>query len=266
MVSDHTSLQTIISVWRRRVTHAIQLLRIFPVQDAIKYRRLNRHGRQLQQVAIRVRALGGRVVLCRCGTSDKAVLRDTFIEGYHRPTWPVRGSAVIIDLGCNVGYTTADFAARYPDAVVVGVEMDAANAELAKLNTAAFGSRVTIVNAAVWNEDGELGYTATNGEWAFRVSKLDGDACATKRVRSVTLDTLFEMLQISRVDFMKIDVEGAEAAILQADACWLQKVTSIALEVHGPATMEGCVELLTNAGFRCERSKQLPMGLLARRP
>jgi len=85
----------------------------------------------------------GHPVWVRIGTTDYQTLRNTVVSQYHLPLQPLAvdslqlgAKPVILDLGANAGYTVAHFAAVYPTARIVGVEMDAENVRLAQRNTA----------------------------------------------------------------------------------------------------------------------------------
>ena len=171
---------------------------------------------------------------------------------------------MIFDLGANVGFTCFDFARRYPDARVVGVEMDQDNMGLAVRNTAVFGDRCTVFHAAVWKEDTEVSYSKSDSEWGYHASDIPANPDDTVAiVRAVTIDTLMRETGVSWVDFMKMDIEGAEQEVLYPQAPWLQNVGVLNLEVHHPATVEGCIALLSEAGFDCTKSTQHTSALLA---
>ena len=63
-------------------------------------------------LTVQPRALGGAPLLVRPGTTDAQVLDDTFVGLYHLPPIDLPDGAVVLDLGGNVGYTAAHFAAR----------------------------------------------------------------------------------------------------------------------------------------------------------
>ena len=205
-------------------------------------------------VHARLRPLGGEPVVLRCGTSDPQVVWDTFVGGYHLPLRPLSesGNPLIVDLGANVGLTMAHFAVLYPGARIVGVELDAANAELCRTNTAPWARRCTVVQAAVWPEDGEIHYSHHAGdEWGFRVerSAVAGHAVA----RSMSLQTLFDEQAGDRpVDYLKMDIEGAEREVLRSHTGWAAQVRQIGVEIHAPYTVRECLADLTALGFRAE--------------
>lgn len=224
-----------------------------------------------EPIALRPRAIGGVPLLVRPGTTDAQVLDDTFVGLYHTPLTPLRDDAVILDLGGNVGYTAAHYAAICPRGRVICVEMDADNAALARRNLAPFGERCTVVHAAAWTEDGELTYGGTEA-WGFRVSGLEGETTTpagdtVRHVRAMRIETILREcgLEEARIDFAKIDVEGAEDRIVCAGARWLSAVQTIALEFHPPATREKMAAALEASGFTVHDDARHPRAMIGTR-
>jgi len=185
------------------------------------------------------------------------VLIDTFVNRYHLPPVQLRRDAVILDLGANVGYTMADFAHRFPDCRVIGYELDESNAELAGMNTRSFGSRCTVHRAAVWHKSGQIHYGGDE-EWGFHVAD-DGEVSASKGTApALTMDDVLKTSRLEYVDYIKMDIEGAEAFVLGGEAGWLRAVGCIKVEIHPPATVDQCMHDLANAGFNCSRDHMHP--------
>ncbi len=74
----------------------------------------------------------------RSGTSDAEVI---WLALAVRPHLPEGRPNLVWDLGANIGVTMAHFAVSYPNALVVGVEPDPANAALASVNLARWAER-----------------------------------------------------------------------------------------------------------------------------
>lgn len=227
--------------------------------DIYRYSRLRmryrKGGAPAPPRAIRVRSLGGASVLCR-PTHDVWTLKATFAGEHHLPPAELPPNATIVDLGSNVGYTVAHFAQLYPSARIVGVEMDAANLSLAERNTARFGARVELVHAAVWTSDGVIAYAGEDVD-AFRVTDA-AEAGHSMSAPSKRLATLFDEREIARVDYLKMDIEGAEAAIFAGPMEWSERVHSMKVEVHPPATIESVRDVLEANGFSCWRDDGHP--------
>jgi FkbM family methyltransferase len=70
---------------------------------------------------------------------------------------------------------------------------------------------------------------------------------------TLAMADVFRTHGVERVDFLKMDIEGSEFALLREHSEWLAKVSKIVMEVHpefGAATE--LVESLTRAGFRTD--------------
>jgi FkbM family methyltransferase len=217
-------------------------------------------------VLLRVRQVMGHSLLCRPGTSDPWVLWDTFFHQFQKLPKGITPKDCIVDLGANVGYTAAFFAANYPSVRVLAVEMDRQNSDIANLNLKGFGSRCLVVNAAVWSQDGEIEYSGIE-EQGYRVSSLLGhnDVDEGQKVTARSLESLFDEHGVNSVDYLKMDIEGAEAAVLSGSLAWARRVQVMKIELHKPATYEQCEAILEGIGFNCYRDNSHPNCLVARR-
>jgi FkbM family methyltransferase len=214
-------------------------------------------------VTVRLRALGGQPVLCRPGTSDPWELWDAFCNRFQLPPSGIAPKRCIVDLGANVGYTAAFFAALYPEAQVLAVEMDRGNADIAAVNLAPFGTRCRLLHAAVWSSDGEMEYGGAE-ENGYRVLP-SGESRSSLRgkVLSRSLDSLFAEYRLDSIDYLKMDIEGAEAEVFTASLAWAQRVRAMKIEFHKPATFESCASALARVGFRCEADNVHPHCVVA---
>ena len=214
--------------------------------DVLPYLLVESRWAREHPVSVRVRPLGGSRIALRPGTTDAEMLRDTFRDNVHPPPEPIaaRGVRTIVDLGANAGVTVADNARRFPDARIVAVELDAGNAAAARRNTAPWADRITILQGAVWDEDGEVPYAPEPGhEYGLRAGSGTGTAPA------YSMDTILSHVD-GRVDYVKMDIEGVEARLLSgAAAGWLARVDSISLQVHDDYTLSDCARDLEAAGF-----------------
>jgi FkbM family methyltransferase len=198
---------------------------------------------------VRLRPLGGHEVAVRQGTGDFYALRDTFFAKYHLPP-PGIVPRTIWDLGANIGLTMAHFAALFPDSQILGVELDADNAALCRENVSPWADRCGLLVGAVWTSDGEVTYRRGRGrEQGFRVVDGGGDVAA----RSLTLNSLVEHQQWARIDYVKMDIEGAEREVLRSEVEWAQHVGSIKVEIHEPYSVEECERDLRALGFEVLR-------------
>ena len=177
----------------------------------------------------------------RINSTDADVYRQVLIEEEYAPV--VDGHVkTIVDCGANVGYTSAYFLSRCPDAQVVAIEPFPENAELCRRNLAPYGRRATVIEAAVWSHSGRLVLDHAGGnEWGVRVRAAQ--AGETGGIEAIDLPSL----GLNHIDLLKIDIEGSEANLF-ADGTdrWLPNVSSIAIELHG----DDCEERFRSAMAR----------------
>jgi FkbM family methyltransferase len=218
-------------------------------------------GTQHAPIVLHPACLGGHPVVCRPGTRDKSSLQDLLFHQVYLPPKPLRDPRVILDLGSNVGYTVAHLAFRYPSARIVGVELDSENYALALRNTEPWQDRVTLINAAIWSSDGYVAFGG-QGEDAYRVlSPADSGANQAsppihKRAKAVTIATLMRELDLPRIDYVKMDIEGGEAElVLKADGAWMDKVDAMKIELHN-LDYRDFERVLTARGFHCYQDKR----------
>ncbi|MHA1535983.1 MAG: FkbM family methyltransferase [Alphaproteobacteria bacterium] len=207
------------------------------------------------EIVFRIRQLKGKPLICRTGTTDAAVLYDTFAGLYHLPRHPLPEDASIVDLGTNVGYVAAHLAALYPGARIVGLELDPGNADVARRNLKQFGDRCSVMTAAIWTRDGSVEYDG-EGEWGYKVIEEDSEFLGMgvhRRAPSICMESLMAQLDIERIDFLKMDIEGGEFALLNGAPDWLKKVTAVNVEIHDLDRVDEIAEPLQASGFTVQR-------------
>lgn len=219
-----------------RIANELRILRGY--KSVVSFRRA-RYGAPPGLEHVRIRALAGAGIQIRRGTSDAQVVWDAFVRGYHLVE--LERPRLILDLGANIGVTMAHMAVLYASARVVGVEMVPEHARLARRNTSPWADRCEVVEAAVWNEPGSLGWALEPGN-EFGAAVKPGSA-----VRAITLS---QLIGDSQVDYMKMDIEGAERTVLTSNTGWAAKVAAIKVEVHPPYSIAQCASDLSSLGFR----------------
>ena len=146
----------------------------------------------------------------------------------------LRPGMTMFDVGANAGYFSliaGEIVGR--SGRVISLEPDPRVFEVLRRNVEAneFGN-ATVVQAAAYNSCGQVSLgCAPASSWSGIYYERP-----TKRiaVRAVTLDSLCDELGLDRVDFVKIDVEGAEQVVLEGMVKVLsQHRPQILLELHG---------------------------------
>lgn len=152
----------------------------------------------------------------------------------------------IVDCGANVGLSVHRFKSLYPASTVVALEADASIAEVLRENVRRLGHQdVKVVAAAAWTEDGFVGFRKDGGD----SGRIDPSAAPVPAVRLASL--------IDRpVDLLKMDIEGAEFAVVRdlAGSGALGRVRRLICEVHASSD-NGCLQellaLLRGSGMLC---------------
>jgi FkbM family methyltransferase len=134
--------------------------------------------------------------------------------------------AVCIDVGANVGYYTLLMASLTPRGQVHSFEPVPRNFHLLSANVLLNGFENVVLNCcAVGNRDGEMSFTVSE-DGAYS-SFLDTGRRAQSRTIIVPARTLVSYCRqrgLRRIDFMKVDVEGAEQLVLEGASGCLEDV------------------------------------------
>ena len=239
----------------RKIQSIWNYLRVFSTIQDIRKFRLVAYGNGSEPEVVNVRAAGRTPLHIRPHTTDAGLLWDTFFNQYHLPLTTLRPDAVIFDLGASVGYTAVHFARLYPRATILAVELDERNFAAAKVHLEPI-ERCKLINAAVWSEDGSVSYDSEEVEWGFRVDNDYKNTDATTAVAK-TIATIMAENNVASVDFIMMDIEGAEWPVLSTATDWLDRVKMMKVELHPKfnenATYENCARVLTLRGFTCSR-------------
>ncbi len=162
------------------------------------------------------------------------VLREVFAARNYSDYFPFYEEATIIDVGAHYGYFSI-FASLNsgPEATIIAVEPAQHNFEVLRRNIR--DSRVENVypiKVAISGQSGEANLYLGRSENHSLFREKEGQV-ETEKVRTLTLDSLLQEQDIEKVDFLKLDCEGAEYPILlDAGAPLLDRITTISMEFH----------------------------------
>jgi FkbM family methyltransferase len=158
----------------------------------------------------------------------------------------------ILDCGANVGLASLFFARRYPKARISAYEADPALAGMLAENLSQNGiSQTHATHAAVWTTNGELTFRC-EGSDSGMIDSLPGAIAGRSEVtvRSIRLRGL---LEAEPIDLLKLDIEGAEDAVLADCEPMLHRVRALILDLHEfdeRNRRTPCIlDRLTRAGF-----------------
>jgi FkbM family methyltransferase len=143
------------------------------------------------------------------------------------------------------------------------VELDRDNFRLCERNITVYGDRCKVRWGAAWCWDGTVRYGGDT-EWGYRVS-ADSDDQLAREAPAFSIDTLLDDLAVDTVDFVKMDIEGAEEHVLRHGGPWCDRVRSMKVEIHAPYSVPTCLNDLGRQGFSCEVDASHPACVIARK-
>lgn len=257
----------------------------------LKYRKLNKCNFSLSSISDKELKKTERLRKARWKRQKKQLLRaprysDGFVRLFGRPfryldthslTYTVdhifnRGvyafdsdskTPLIIDAGANVGVSLLYFKRRFPRSRVICFEPDPKVFSALEMNVRTYEiENCELHRAALWSDNRVLEF-CSEGADAGAISKVGGSGTPTL-VRALDL---LPFLQEQTVDFLKMDIEGAEVEVLKACQSGLKNVQRIFIEYH---SFEGSnqrlaelFQILEGAGFRLHLNNA---GLCSKQP
>jgi len=155
----------------------------------------------------------------------------------------------IIDCGANIGLSVIYFKRLYPNATIIAFEPDPTVFNVLTYNIHSFGfNDVILINKALWDTVTTLPFFAEGADGG-RVA-VQGD---NKQIIRVKTERLNKYLK-KPVDFLKIDIEGAETRILQNCRTQLANVRNLFVEYHSfvntTQTLDTLLSVLKKSSFR----------------
>jgi FkbM family methyltransferase len=163
----------------------------------------------------------------RPNTSDMDVFQQIFVNEEYEFSLD-RDPKVIIDAGANIGLASIYYSIKYPEAKIIAIEPELSNYELLKNNIKNYPN-IYSTQKALWHTDTTLKISNPNdGKFAFRVEESAG----SQEVLSITIKKLMEQYELSFIDILKMDIEGAEKEVFSNKPDWLNRVGMVAIELH----------------------------------
>lgn len=171
--------------------------------------------------------------------------KELFIHELYKVALPPE--SYIIDCGANIGLSILYFKELCPTAEILAFEPDEKNFELLIKNIHSFKlHRVTAKKEAVWIADTDISFS-NDGTMSSKI-----ETSAEKKMHTVKASRLMNYLD-RKVDFLKMDIEGAEYAVLKDILPGLPKVKALFLEYHGMfdqvRELTEIFQLIQQAGF-----------------
>ena len=222
------------------------------------YRRLQQVARDTEsKAAVAFEAPGiSHPMYVRPGTSDALVFEGNILRQTYNCIAPKNDPRLIIDAGVNVGYASAYLLEKFPNAHVIGLEPDSGNIEAARKNLAPYQERVELLQKGLWSRPAKLRVRLAERADGIQVFESDDDDAFD--CEGIDVFSLLEMTPESRISILKIDIEGAEQYVFEADCdVWLERTDWIAIEIHNQPSYDAVYRATARHGFKTFRNREL---------
>lgn len=136
---------------------------------------------------------------------------------------------LVLDFGANIGMFSLYTLMHFPKAQVEAYEASAKTYAVLQENHKANPAYNWVIHhAAVWSEDGSLSFDTTDFAMGGRVVANGGKETVPAR----SFSALMQALSPRPIDLMKVDIEGAEEAVLAGREAELAQVETLIVELH----------------------------------
>ncbi len=185
---------------------------------------------------------------------DSGMLPD---EDYFRILSPEKGGTVL-DVGACIGFSALEALHRIGrEGLLVAIEPDPENLKFLSMNLSRFSNCLIVGKGVGENEGSRILYRSfgPGGHTFYKgISFRSHPTCKSVRVRTSTIDRICEELGLERVDFMMMDVEGAELEALRGARKMLKVTRKVVVGayhiVRGKPTYPKVERFLKRMGFQ----------------
>ena len=186
------------------------------------------------------------------GAFEEADIR--FVERLIRPS----STPTILDVGANIGLHSIRWIDAFPDGECFAFEPSRATAEILRRNVALNGldERVEVIEQALADTAGERTFfSASDDAYSSLRDTRRKTITETYPVDVTTVDAFVEARSLTKVDLIKIDVEGLEGQVLQGAEHTLEALRpNLFVEIYGGEASnpdpEGTISFVTGRGYR----------------
>jgi FkbM family methyltransferase len=208
------------------------------------------------------RPIEGLVRLRERGSDIQTLNEVALLEIYRSVVSGIPAPRTVIDVGANVGLASLYFAYHWPSCRILAVEPNPETYEILVENLGPLtrSGRCKTLRAAAWGSHAELCPVAGQRPGAFDAYSLREAAISDAeggKITGLAMPEIIEYSGFKNVDFLKIDIEGAEARLFRENTDWLEQVSSIAIEFHGEARAVSRFDEVTDMhGFRLRTAEK----------
>jgi len=187
---------------------------------------------------------------------DLWILKETLLDRqYEVVSLPLQDGWTIVDIGAALGDYAVWAAKQAPHGRLIAVEPFPPSVSLLRSNLEKnHVFNVEVFAGAIAASSGSTSLKVEQGSIVQNSTAVNQKSGQTVEVITASLDDLFAKYEISKCDYLKMDCEGGEYAILfSVSAQSLAKIDRICMEVHDGMTehnRQDMIKFLEKAGYR----------------
>jgi len=201
---------------------------------------------------VTIKSSHGVIFYCRKKKGDLSNVGSHYeadqMDNYFKP----KADEIVIDIGSNVGkYALLACKKVGKKGLVFAIEPDHdcvrildKNKNLNKFEN------LVILEAAMGDKDGQVEFYQSFDGSRHSTTWIPPHEAQTIKVKQITLDSLISEYDLKKIDWLKIDAEGAEYDILVGAEETLNRTRYILLEVHTKELEQKCKAILQQCGFQ----------------
>ncbi len=176
---------------------------------------------------------------------DSASFLFSYTEIFEREIYQFESDNIapyIIDGGANIGMSILYFKKLFPQARIIAFEPDKMVFDTLAYNIDTLALKnIELINKGLWNCDGRLDFFSEGADGGRVAVKSDCD-----NISKIETVSLRKYIQDKTVEFLKIDIEGAETIVLEDIDDLLVNVERIFIEYHSFAEEEQTLHRIFN--------------------
>jgi FkbM family methyltransferase len=158
---------------------------------------------------------------------------------------------VIYDCGAHIGLASLFFKQRHAGARIVAFEADPTICDALRFNLSSFGATdIQVRQQAIWIHDDGVTFQTSSDDAGMVTEQLSGSSGSSTTVPSTSLRKL---LEAQPAELVKLDIEGAEFAVIQDCAPALRQARCYLIEAHifqYPSKLGALLSVFEQNGFR----------------
>lgn len=141
----------------------------------------------------------------------------------------------IIDAGGYIGTAAIMLARAFPEATIVSLEPSRDNFAMLAMNVRGYPNVIPL-NMALGSTAGSIGLVDRGtGGIGFSIVQAPADCASPTRLHQVAVTTVPDLMrrfEASGIDFLKLDIEGAEHDLVKGHPDWLDATRVVFAELH----------------------------------